>query len=104
MLQKIYEKKATKQLVSCIAIVDPVSKQKWIIDATPDFPEQLRMLDSIQSSDLSGIFLTHAHIGHYTGLDVPRKRGDDAIKFLCMPCHGCMILLKRMARGANWLL
>ena len=66
--KKVYEKKATKQLVSCIAIVDPVSNQKWIIDATPDFPEQLRMLDTLQSGDLSGIFLTHAHIGHYTGL------------------------------------
>ena len=66
--KKVYEKKAARQLVSCIAIVDPVSKQKWIIDATPDFPEQVRMLDTFQSGDISGIFLTHAHIGHYTGL------------------------------------
>ena len=66
--QKVYEKKTTKQLVSCIAIVDPVSHQKWIIDATPDFPEQIKMLDDHQSGDISGIFLTHAHIGHYTGL------------------------------------
>ncbi|HWR32168.1 MAG TPA: MBL fold metallo-hydrolase [Chitinophagaceae bacterium] len=61
-------KKAVKQLVSCIAIADPVSNQKWIIDATPDFPEQLRILDRYQSGNLSGIFLTHAHMGHYTGL------------------------------------
>ncbi len=66
--QKVYEKKAARQFVSCIAIVDPVSHQKWIIDATPDFPEQIKMLDGYQSGDISGIFLTHAHIGHYTGL------------------------------------
>jgi pyrroloquinoline quinone biosynthesis protein B len=66
--KKVYENKASKQLVSCIAIVDPVSKQKWIIDATPDLPEQLKLLDSYQPGDLTGIFLTHAHIGHYTGL------------------------------------
>lgn len=66
--QKVYNKKASKQMVSCIAIVDPVSKQKWIIDATPDFPAQLKMLDTYQAGNLSGIFLTHAHIGHYTGL------------------------------------
>lgn len=66
--KKVYEKKAKKQMVSCIAIVDPASKQKWIIDATPDFTEQLKLLDSYQAGDLSGIFLTHAHIGHYTGL------------------------------------
>jgi pyrroloquinoline quinone biosynthesis protein B len=66
--KKVYEKKAAKQLVSCIAVVDPVSNQKWIIDATPDFPEQIKVLDTWQSGDISGIFLTHAHIGHYTGL------------------------------------
>ena len=66
--KKVYEKKAARQLVSCIAIVDPVSKQKWIIDATPDLPEQLKLLDSYQPGDLTGILLTHAHIGHYTGL------------------------------------
>lgn len=66
--KKVYEKKAAKQLVSCIAIVDPVSNQKWIIDATPDLPEQVKMLDEYQSGAISGIFLTHAHIGHYTGL------------------------------------
>ncbi len=50
--------------VSSIGIVDPVSKESWIIDATPDFALQLTALDN----QLSGIFLTHAHIGHYTGL------------------------------------
>jgi pyrroloquinoline quinone biosynthesis protein B len=66
--REYYQKKAARQLVSCIAIVDPVSKQKWIIDATPDFPEQVSMLDGFQPGDLTGILLTHAHIGHYTGL------------------------------------
>ena len=50
--------------VSSIGIVDPVTKESWIIDATPDFALQLTALDN----QLSGIFLTHAHIGHYTGL------------------------------------
>ena len=50
--------------VSSIGIVDPVTKESWIIDATPDFAMQLTALDN----QLSGIFLTHAHIGHYTGL------------------------------------
>ena len=50
--------------------MDPHQNKAWIFDATPDFKEQLHVLqlqtnDSIQ---LAGIFLTHAHIGHYTGL------------------------------------
>ena len=50
--------------VSSIAIVDPATEESWIIDATPDFALQLTAIDN----QLSGIFLTHAHIGHYTGL------------------------------------
>ncbi|MBI5856482.1 MAG: MBL fold metallo-hydrolase [Sphingobacteriales bacterium] len=66
--RKVYAGKTSKQLVSCIAIVDPSSGEKWMIDATPDFTEQLHSLDSFQKGNLSGIFLTHAHTGHYTGL------------------------------------
>ena len=54
--------------VSSIGIVDPMSKEVWMIDATPDFAEQLHLLSNNNSRDLKGIFLTHAHIGHYTGL------------------------------------
>src|SRR5688500_10513577 len=32
---------ALRRSVTSLAIVDPASRQRWIIDATPDFPEQL---------------------------------------------------------------
>ena len=58
--------------VSCLALVDPDAGTRWIFDATPDFKLQLRHLDEIGPSDdtpgLQGIFPTHAHTGHYTGL------------------------------------
>ena len=54
--------------VSCLGIVDPQTKEVWIIDATPDFPQQLNDLTQNGKYKLTGIFLTHAHIGHYTGL------------------------------------
>ncbi|MBK7872334.1 MAG: MBL fold metallo-hydrolase [Saprospiraceae bacterium] len=66
--QKLFKQGKKGHLISCIAIVDPASKQSWMIDATPDFPEQLEILEKITSTKLAGIFLTHAHIGHYTGL------------------------------------
>ena len=59
-------------LVSCLGIVDPVSGERWMLDATPDFRSQLRQLDLLQpprsQPDLAGVMLTHAHMGHYTGL------------------------------------
>ena len=62
-----------RQRVASLAIVDPESHQRWIIDATPDFPSQLRTLDATAPRAdtaplLDGILLTHAHIGHYLGL------------------------------------
>ena len=51
--------------VSSIAIVDPKTSETWIIDATTDFASQL---NSVSDNELKGVFLTHAHIGHYTGL------------------------------------
>jgi pyrroloquinoline quinone biosynthesis protein B len=66
-----------EHLVSCIALVDPGSGRRWIFDATPDFPEQLRRLDGLAPAlrdpatrdiGVDGVFLTHAHMGHYTGL------------------------------------
>ena len=57
-----------KEKVSCIGIVDPKSGKSWLIDATPDFPEQYRIIIKDHQTELAGIFLTHAHMGHYTGL------------------------------------
>ncbi len=57
-----------KEKVSSIGIVDPLTKQSWLFDATPDFPSQYRILTENHNTELVGIFLTHAHMGHYTGL------------------------------------
>lgn len=58
--------------VTCLAVVDPATSQRWLFECTPDFPEQLHALDQIAPATdrpgLDGIFLTHAHIGHYAGL------------------------------------
>ncbi|MEM1093395.1 MAG: MBL fold metallo-hydrolase [Bacteroidota bacterium] len=59
--------------VVSLAVVDPLSQQRWLFDATPDLPEQLYHLDQIAPTDapkpgLAGVFITHAHMGHYTGL------------------------------------
>jgi pyrroloquinoline quinone biosynthesis protein B len=57
--------------VTSLGLIDPTSKKKYIFEATPNFPEQLFLLEQEAPSDdfsLNGIFITHAHIGHYTGL------------------------------------
>ena len=69
--QKAWKNPKLRQMVSSIALVNPQTKERWIFDATPDLPEQFQLLKTITgdfSNNLTGIFLTHAHIGHYTGL------------------------------------
>ena len=60
-----------KKLVSSIGLVDLKNDKKWLFDATPDMPEQLENLkvNHLDNNNIvDGVFLTHAHIGHYTGL------------------------------------
>jgi pyrroloquinoline quinone biosynthesis protein B len=79
-----------RQRVASLAIVDPQSHQRWIIDATPDFPSQLASLDDAAprgTALLDGILLTHAHIGHYLGLAHLGREvlGAHSIKVYAMP-------------------
>ena len=76
--KKYWDKKTAKQKVSCLALFDPSTNQKWLFDATPDLTGQLREAGKIQKGNLSGIFLTHAHIGHYTGLMYLGREGLNA--------------------------
>lgn len=69
--KKAWKDVKLRQMVASIALVDPATKERWIFDATPDLPAQFQLLKEVTtdfSNDIAGIFLTHAHIGHYTGL------------------------------------
>jgi pyrroloquinoline quinone biosynthesis protein B len=61
-----------KRNISSLALVDPVQKKWWLFEATPDIKNQLQAFKG-HTKDLypylpEGVFITHAHIGHYTGL------------------------------------
>ncbi len=54
-----------------LGLIDPEFKKKYMFDATPNFPAQLFDLETEapgERYEFAGIFLTHAHIGHYAGL------------------------------------
>jgi pyrroloquinoline quinone biosynthesis protein B len=60
-----------KQKVVALGLVDLENKQKWLFEATPDIATQLASLEQNHlktNALIDGIFLTHAHIGHYSGL------------------------------------
>lgn len=66
-----WEDPSKRRLATSIAVVDRDAGRKYLFDATPDMREQLYALHTIAPDDeyeLGGVFLTHAHMGHYTGL------------------------------------
>lgn len=68
---RAWKDKSLRRTASSIALVSPASRIKYLFDATPDIREQLYRLN-VAAPDreyrLGGVFLTHAHIGHYAGL------------------------------------
>jgi pyrroloquinoline quinone biosynthesis protein B len=58
------------RLPCSLGIIDSQHQKRWLIDCTPNFPQQWARLNRLAPSEwgLGGIFLTHAHMGHYTGL------------------------------------
>lgn len=50
--------------VASLGLIDRTSGRRFLIDATPDFDQQVSRLGGLPD----GILLTHAHIGHYLGL------------------------------------
>lgn len=58
---------------SSLALVDHSASTRYLFDAAPQITDQLQRLDALvppkgPNEGVSGIFLTHAHIGHYAGL------------------------------------
>jgi pyrroloquinoline quinone biosynthesis protein B len=62
--------------VASIGLVNRTLQKAYLIDATPDMRSQLHDLTGGTPPD--GILLTHAHIGHYTGLMYLGRESIDA--------------------------
>ncbi len=63
------------RLVASLAVADLVDRKLFLVDATPDMRPQLDAAlrdfgpePADLKETLAGVVLTHAHIGHYTGL------------------------------------
>lgn len=68
-----WEDPSLKLTPTSVAIVDHDAGQRYLFEATPRITAQLNLLDKLapgagDSLSVSGVFLTHAHIGHYAGL------------------------------------
>ncbi|MFC1724921.1 MBL fold metallo-hydrolase [candidate division KSB1 bacterium] len=74
---EFYRRKGSRMFPASLGLYNRKSKQFFLFDAAPDIREQLeqarsrhflRKLNLPLKFSPDGIFLTHAHMGHYTGL------------------------------------
>ena len=89
-----------KRQVVSLGLTDQASGQNWLFEATPDFTTQLQQLQQASgSSNLSGIFLTHAHMGHYAGL---LQLGREAMGAKGMPVYVMPKMKEFLETNAPW--
>lgn len=62
-----------RMFASSAALIDHKAGKRYLFEATPFITDQLQVLDELAPSPqtgvgLDGVFITHAHMGHYGGL------------------------------------
>ena len=65
---QVWKDPTNKRMVASLAIIS--EKLCFLIDITPDFKYQLQLIERHinEKPRISGICITHAHLGHYMGL------------------------------------
>jgi pyrroloquinoline quinone biosynthesis protein B len=87
----------------------PEPRQVYVFDATPDLREQLDLLedvrqpptDKVDRSPIDGVFLTHAHIGHYLGLAF---FGYEAVNTSSLPVYCTPNMAEFLRSSGPWSL
>ena len=106
-----------ERLVTSLLLCDPASGKRWLFDASPDLAEQIeraRGHPPTQTPEPSpgtspgarpalfdGIFLTHAHMGHYAGL---LQLGREAYGARDVALHATPSMIEFLTTEAPWSL
>lgn len=85
--------------VSSIMVSNQESKTSYIFDASPDLAKQLSFMKDKISENLKGIFLTHAHIGHYSGL---MYLGRESFNSINIPVYAMPRMKKFLETNGPW--
>lgn len=76
----LFDHPSAERMVTSIGLYDATTDRTYLFEATTDIAKQAHLLDlnKRETSFIDGIFLTHAHIGHYSGLMYLGKEAMDA--------------------------
>ena len=84
-----------RRRVASLGLVDRIAGKRFVIDATPDFAEQVARLGGLPD----GILLTHAHIGHYLGL---AQLGREVLNAREMPVYCTPSMARFLRENGPW--
>jgi len=99
-----------RRLVTSLLLAEPGSGRRWLFDCTPDVREQMELaashppgrdLPGPRPPLVEGIFLTHAHMGHYTGL---MHFGREAYGAKQTPVHATPRFCEFLRQNGPWSL
>lgn len=85
--QRVYAGQQHPERVTSMAVVDPTAGKSWLLDASPNLSSQWNDLQQHTATPIAGIFPTHAHMGHYTGLMFLGREamGADGVPVYALP-------------------
>ncbi len=92
----------TKKVVS-LGLIDSEAEKTYLFEATPDIGSQLQDLQSSvtfsSARPVDGIFITHAHIGHYSGL---MFLGKEAVNGNLIPVYAMPKMKYFLSNNGPW--
>ena len=93
---------ARRERVAALGLVDEAAGRRFLIDATPDLPSQVESLGPPRPREqgvVDGILLTHAHVGHYTGL---MYLGREALSAAGIPVWATPRMARFLRENGPW--
>ena len=99
LCRSIREGRRKPERVASLGLINSAIGKTYLFDATPDFKSQLQTLTGGRPPD--GIFLTHGHIGHYTGL---MYLGRESIDAQHVPVYGTAKMNAYLTTNGPWSL
>lgn len=93
--------------VASLAIHVPATGHVYLVDATPDLPEQIEKIHAFRGHPegktdrrpVDGVLLTHAHIGHYLGL---AHFGFESLNTKDLPVHVSPRMAEYLRGNGPW--
>nr|WP_299342013.1 MBL fold metallo-hydrolase [Allomuricauda sp.] len=98
----LFQNPDPKRKVTCLGVIDHKNKKTYLFEASPDIASQLKELKNragATEETPNGIFVTHAHIGHYTGL---MYLGREALGGKKVPVFAMPKMEKFLSENGPW--